>query len=299
MNGARAGAKKSNNIIQTATFDKTIIEENYTSSLTHSHSHSAPWQGKRWPRVRRRIVLLRDIQKAKPGLLPSYLALGFPTSRDRWGTTFQEEECSWFDAYSLTDIHARQDLQIDGLRESISHVLDLLESEIRLLGGQSNRVYLGGISQGMARALWALFCATRRVPGQLGGFVGFCGWFPFARQVEEFETANSPSTSGEKTEIQQRQVLDFFLDTIAHPETSPADAVNNASILSTPVFLSHGTDDPWVSVELGRQASRVVRQIMDHVEWSEFIGADGDGHWIKEPEGFDRVLHFLEKCIQS
>lgn len=223
----------------------------------------------------------------------------FPTSRDRWSTTFQEKECSWFDAYSLTDIHARQDLQIDGLRESISHILDLLENEIRLLSGQSNRVYLGGISQGMATALWALFCATRRVHGQLGGFVGFCGWFPFARQVEEFETTNSPSTSGMKTEIQQRQVLDFFHDTIAHPETSPADAVNNASILSTPVFLSHGTDDPWVSVELGRQASRVVRQIMGHVEWSESTGADGDGHWIKEPEGFDRVLQFFEKCIQS
>lgn len=147
--------------------------------------------------------------------------------------------------------------------------------------------------------LWALFCATRRVHSQLGGFVGFCGWFPFVRQVEELETANSSSTSGEKTEIQQCQLLDFFHETIAYPKTSPADVVNNASILSTPVFLSHGTDDPWVSVELGRQAFRVVRQIMDHVEWSEFMEAEGDGHWIKEPEGFDCVLQFFEKCTQS
>ncbi|BDD60527.1 hypothetical protein MAP00_005651 [Monascus purpureus] len=133
--------------------------------------------------------------------------------------SLQEEESSWFDVCSLTDIHARQDLQIDGLRESISHVLDLLENEIRLLGGQSNRVYLGGISQGMATALWALFCATRRVHSQLGGFVGFCGWFPFAWQVEELETANSSSMSGEKTEIQQCQLLGF--STIQSPIPKP------------------------------------------------------------------------------
>lgn len=97
-------------------------------------------------------------------------------------------------------------------------------------------------------------------------------------------------------------MLDFFHDIIARPKTSPADAGNNnlnASILSTPVFLSHGTDDPWVSVELGRQTSRIVRQIMGHVEWSEFTGAEGDGHWIKEPEGFDRVLHFLRNVSKA
>lgn len=227
--------------------------------------------------------------------LPSWRWV-FPTSRDRWSTTFQEEECSWFDAYSLTDIHARQELQIDGLRESVAYMLDILDSEINLLDGRSNRVYLGGISQGMATALWTLFCATRRIHGQLGGFVGVCGWMPFALQVEEFK---EPSSSGGSS--QGRQVLDFFHDTISSHEPSITNEVDStsSSILKTPVFLSHGTDDPWVSVDLGRQASRVVRQVMGHVEWSEFTGAESNGHWIKEPEGFDHLLEFLERCSQS
>lgn len=223
----------------------------------------------------------------------------FPTSRDRWSTTFQEEECSWFDAYSLTDIHARQNLQIDGLRESVLYILDILDNEIKFLGGQSNRLYLGGISQEMATALWTLFCATRRIHSQLGGFVGLCGWMPFARQVEDFKEASGPSRTSEEAQMQHCQVLDFFHNTIAGHKKSPANEANDASILSTPVFLSYGTDDPWVSVELGRQASRVVRQIMGYVEWSEFIGAEADGHWIKEPEGFDHILGFLERCSQS
>jgi lysophospholipase-2 len=34
---------------------------------------------------------------------------------------------------------------------------------------------------------------------------------------------------------------------------------------------------------------------MVRVEWHEFTGAEGEGHWIKEPEGFDQILQFLQK----
>lgn len=221
----------------------------------------------------------------------------FPTSRSRWSTTFQEEECSWFDAYSLTDIHARQDLQVDGLRESVPYVLDILENEIRLLAGRSNHVYFGGISQGMATALWTLFCATRRIHGPLGGLLGLGGWLPFAQQVEDLEEISNSSRTGEwpQPRMQHHQVLSFFHDTIFSHEKSQVNEMDDMSILSTPVFLSHGTDDAWVSVELGRQASRISRRIMGHVVWNEFTGAEGDGHWIKEPEGFDCILQFLEQ----
>lgn len=218
----------------------------------------------------------------------------FPTSRDRWSTTFQEKMCAWFDVYSLTDVQARQDLQIDGVRESVSYILDILDREIRLLDGKASHVYFGGISQGMATALWTLFCATGRIKEPLGGFLGFCGWLPFAQQVTDLvQKKNTLSGPGESQ--LQRVVSRFFHDTIAGHGTSQGDEVQDTSILLTPVFLSHGTDDAWVSVELGRQAFRILRQILVHVEWNEFAGAEGDGHWLKEPEGFDQVLRFLEQ----
>ncbi|OGM50077.1 hypothetical protein ABOM_001311 [Aspergillus bombycis] len=216
----------------------------------------------------------------------------FPTSRNCWSDRFQEEMCVWFDAYSLDDIHERQELQIAGLRESVTHILSILNHEIEILGGKTSHVYLGGISQGMATALWTLFCATSQIHQPLGGFVGFCGWLPFARQIEE-QVQSSDALS---EQLAQRSVTSFFLNTISGSGASQTKETIDASILSTPVFLSHGTDDAWVSVDLGRQAARVLQQIRIPVQWHEFAGAEEDGHWVKEPEGFDQILHFLEAC---
>ncbi|KAL2833619.1 Alpha/Beta hydrolase protein [Aspergillus pseudoustus] len=239
-----------------------------------------------------------------PDCLPSWRWV-FPTSRDRWSALFQEEMCSWFDAYSLTNIDERQELQIEGLQESVSHILDLLENEIRLLDGKAGNVFLGGISQGMATALWTVFCAAERIPHQIGGLVGFCGWLPFANRLEELIAARSKekeedATSPTKTEI-QRLVSNFCLATIDSAHAPPTIQENNSSdsgravpILTTPVLLGHGTDDVWVPVELGQQAFRVVQQVMWPVEWQEYTGAEGEGHWIKEPEGFDHILRFLK-----
>ncbi|KAJ5827557.1 Phospholipase/carboxylesterase/thioesterase [Penicillium robsamsonii] len=231
--------------------------------------------------------------KSLASCLPAYRWV-FPTSRDRWSTTFQEEMCSWFDAYSLSDIQKREELQKDGIRESVLHILDILEEEARLLDGQLAHIYLGGISQGMATAIWALVAGIGmgRVQGPLGGLLGFCGWLPFAKQLEGL--LYEPTLSGPSIHQAQHLISTFFFDEIAGHEISQANQPVDSSVLSTPVFLSHGADDEWVSVELGRQASRILRTIMVHVEWHEFSGAEGDGHWIKEPEGFDQILQFLE-----
>ncbi|KAL2815523.1 Alpha/Beta hydrolase protein [Aspergillus granulosus] len=235
--------------------------------------------------------------KSLPDCLPNWRWV-FPTSRDRWTTLFQEEMCSWFDAYSLTNIDEQQDLQIEGLRESVSHILDILESEIRLLGGKASRVYLGGISQGMATALWTVFYAGGRIQQQIGGILGFCGWLPFASQVEELIARSKEQSSGPGKSQVQHLVSNFILATIGRLQLSQGKESTDdsvGSILTTEVLLGHGTDDAWVPVELGRQAMRVMREVMGGVEWMEFSRAEGEGHWIKEPEGFDRILEFLEK----
>lgn len=218
----------------------------------------------------------------------------FPTTKTRWDTRFQEESPAWFDIYSLTDIEARSELQVDGLRESVDHVLRILEAEVALLDGDARRVVLGGMSMGMATALWALLGLRSRVSPtsnsssraggrlDLGGFLGFCGWFPFAGVAERL--LGSGCARG-----QVRELVSTVLGNVADSNNS-SSSVPYATI---PVLLLHGTDDAFVSVDLGRQAARILEMSGMSIQWHEYDGADNDGHWLKEPEGFDRILEFV------
>ncbi|KAK2855534.1 hypothetical protein FQN49_005101 [Arthroderma sp. PD_2] len=207
----------------------------------------------------------------------------FPTSRDRWSSVFQEELTAWFDIYSLSNTSEQQDLQVEGLRESTLYVLEILGQEIDLLEGRSDSVVLGGISQGMATALWTLLCSPGRSKGRIGGFLGMCGWLPFASEIQGLQ---SP----------REMIPKFLWDTVRGEEEEAqvtAEAETEA-MLSTPVFLLHGTDDAWVDVELGRQAQTSLVKSGMQVDWMEYSGAENEGHWVKEPEGFDSIVAFLE-----
>lgn len=109
---------------------------------------------------------------------------------------------AWFDVHSLTDIHERQEEQVEGLRESVRYVLDVVESEIQRLDGRAERVFLGGFSQGMATALWVLLCSSSR---RLGGLLGFSGWLPCAHQIEETINAAKHQQQQRRRRRRQRQ----------------------------------------------------------------------------------------------
>ena len=71
-------------------------------------------------------------------------------------TAFQEDIPAWFEAHSLTDITTRQDLQVSGIRDSVNYIISIIVEEVERLGGDSQRLVLGGISQRGAVALWTL-----------------------------------------------------------------------------------------------------------------------------------------------
>lgn len=164
--------------------------------------------------------------------------------------------------------------------------------------------YIGGISQGMATALWTLLCCAVLGPHQepIGGFLGFCGWLPFANlleslneQLHDDQSLEPGLTSGSIKEL----LVEMFPNIKSLQVTQSADAHNRPFIISTPIFLSHGTDDIWVPVELGRQAVGGFKKLANNVEWNEFTGTEEEGHWIKEPEGFDRIIQVIEKQLET
>ncbi|KAH7176373.1 Alpha/Beta hydrolase protein [Dactylonectria macrodidyma] len=214
--------------------------------------------------------------------LPSWRWV-FPSSRELWSTVFEEDMPAWFEAHSLTNVTARQDLQIEGIRESVRYLEAILESEIEKVSGLATNVVLGGISQGAAIGMWTMLCAnTKTPPRRLGAFVGASTWLPFAANIDKVLCGNHES---------QHTEGDRFVESMMPPQNRTQPPIS--------VFLGHGTDDAYVDVELGRQVRQVLSRAGMDVEWKEYSGADQEGHWLKAPEEVDDIAHFLQNMAET
>lgn len=210
--------------------------------------------------------------------LPSYRWV-FPSSQERHSTVFQEVMDEWFDIYSLTDPSAREELQVEGLRESVGFLLKTIHDEIELLNGDATRLFIMGISQGYATGLIAMLAGQVK----LGGFIGLSGWMPFRAQIEEIEKKGLDNSV-----MREEELSNFFRATFGLGDSKPD--VSAQSVLSTPVLLCHAVDDEVVDIELNRQACAVLEILGMRVQWKEY--QDG-GHWLNEPQGYDDMLFFL------
>ena len=196
----------------------------------------------------------------------------------------------WFDIYSLKDPSQREYLQIEGLRDSINHLTDIIKAEARAVG--HDHILLLGISQGYATGILTLLACQQK----LGAFVGISGWMPFRDQIERIAAqeigSHDQSPSGNVSQKPlpqvQAQLKHFFQDTFGIVKWKPT--AEPAITFSTPMLLSHNNDDDVVDVGLGWQAfhaleSLGVGQVMKTYE--------NGGHWVNEPEGLDEIAAFL------
>ncbi|KAJ7270151.1 Alpha/Beta hydrolase protein [Mycena haematopus] len=223
----------------------------------------------------------------------------FPTAKKRRAAMFNRTPINqWFDNHSLEEPLKNQDLQYDGLRETSAFVHGLIMQEAQLVGVE--RVVLGGLSQGCAAALHMLL-NFQPDTGAMLGFVGMCGWLPFAASFVDIgvergeDNIFSPAPEGPVDSAADLVRLQLSAANTARdiaslpaldlgPNKSPAFA-------RTPIFLGHGTHDEKVSISLGRSARDVLQQLGCHVEWKEY----DEGHWYKVPEQIDDLVSWLKK----
>ena len=192
----------------------------------------------------------------------------------------------WFDIYSLTDPEEKKELQVEGLRDAVKFVGEIVLEEVGRLGGgelAARRVVLGGISQGEATALYALLCAGWK----LGAFVGLSGWLPFASEVEEVLAGGSREVGGVGKLLRMKLGIDEDFGRSGSVEEN----------LDLAVFLGHGADDAYVDVALGRRVREMFLELGLMVTWKEYEGADEEGHWLKEPEELDDIVEFLKEEV--
>jgi len=218
----------------------------------------------------------------------------FPSSQELWSSAFQENMPAWFEAHSLTDITTRQDLQVSGIRDSVNHIIGMIEKEVERLDGNPQRLVLGGISQGGAVGLWTLLC-QRNSAMRPGAVVVASTWLPFAANIERALAGHQTPGAPHESEF------DLFVEQMmALKEIAGMNDVGQDSRRSCPIFIGHGIDDAYVDVALGRQAARVLAQAGLKVEWKEYSGAEEEGHWFKVPDEMDDIHRFLAhlQCIE-
>jgi lysophospholipase II len=215
----------------------------------------------------------------------------FPSSQELWSTAFEEMLPAWFEAHSLTDTTAREDLQIAGIRQSVAYTQSILTREVARLGGEAEKVAIMGISQGGAIGMWTLLCQGNP-DRRLGAFVGSNTWLPFAANIQRLlSKGNDPEAAKATPETSSSD--SFVKSMISAWGRCFATQQSDMPLLSTPVLLGHGVDDAVVDVDLGRQAHHVLGDVGFQAEWKEYSGAELEGHWMKTPEQIDDIAAFL------
>lgn len=164
----------------------------------------------------------------------------FLNAGKRWCTPFKEERSAWCDTFSLTDLSERQDLQVAGLRDGVRLVKRTIEEEADRLEGDSSRIILGGFSQGAATALWSLFTGATATRGRLGAFIGLSAWMPFVHEAKA--SVHVGALGGLPFQASRVEGLaKSFLDILGVEPFVTVEA-SQQCILTTPVYLGHGTD---------------------------------------------------------
>ncbi|RDW60758.1 hypothetical protein BP6252_12141 [Coleophoma cylindrospora] len=209
----------------------------------------------------------------------------FPSARPLMSSVFGTEMSQWFDMSSVEKPEERKELQLEGLKENIAAIKDIILSEASQFPTFSpDRIILAGISQGCATAILALLSSQIRICG----FMGLSSWLPFSSEVEQL-AAGAKQHSFSITDIEN-------LYHLRHTTSSEAkiDIEKVKSTLQTPVLLSHCQDDEVVPIANGKKLCQSLNKIGMTVTWKEY--GDG-GHWINEPQGVDDMVEFMQNII--
>ncbi|KAK4195340.1 putative acyl-protein thioesterase [Triangularia verruculosa] len=188
----------------------------------------------------------------------------FPQSELRAAAKFPGARMSqWFDTWNIANLHEKQELQIEGLKESVSSIKVLLDTEVNRLDGQWEKVVLAGLSQGGATVAHTLINA----PKALGGIMVFSGRMPFpGRPLAE-----------------TRMVLGL---------TGVPD--DDSAVRTTPVLVQHCADDPLSRIQNGREVRDSLSNFGCEVEWQEYPTG---GHWFHSPGGVEDAARWLRAHV--
>jgi len=210
----------------------------------------------------------------------------FPQSKIRMSTRFDSEESQWFDIWAVENPLEKEETQKIRLLESIEDILDVIRHEMSIVSPE--RLFIAGISQGCAVAIYALLCGNIK----LGGFIGLSSWLPFPQIIQNI--------SHDVTCVQSMSTVLKHSGPGLQPlnRLSGTKIISQSSVHDTPILLTHCKDDQVVPIANGRELRDALAAIPSGsvITWKEY--EDG-GHWINEPRGVDDIVHFIQGVMMT
>ena len=241
----------------------------------------------------------RTLKKALP-----HAKFIFPTASKRRAQTYNRSIIhQWFDNGPLATPTEREELMIDGLRETSNYIHLLLREAAEEVG--ATNVVLGGLSQGCAAALVSLLTWEGE---PLAAAFGMCGWLPLEQHIADIADPQTPNDLGEdpfvrETGVDQSldlpgQAIAWIKEELTLPPTRTLSMGAQATASSVllpfqlmPFFIAHGTNDEKVKVELGIEVKECLTVLKADVTWREY---EKLGHWYSEQMLGD-LVEFLYK----
>ncbi|KAI9688805.1 MAG: hypothetical protein M1822_001162 [Bathelium mastoideum] len=228
----------------------------------------------------------------------------FPTASLRRARIYKRSRITqWFDHWTLDAPLQMQELQIDGLRESLAFVHGLMREEIDVVG--SGNIVLGGLSQGCAAALVSLLTWSGE---PIPAVVGMCGWLPFHKMLQDginhdkknseaagddsdgddpflrsqeddgqhvFAEETSVDLGAAKVEIATNNCCSAIVSLFEELDMVPPK-IMQMPFLKTPIFLGHGMQDEKVPIERGHEARDCLAAFEVDLTWKTY---ERLGHW--------------------
>ena len=207
----------------------------------------------------------------------------------------------WFDHWTLDDPNHREELQVEGLRETSDYLHGLLRAETEIVGAKN--VVLWSLSQGCAASLVALL--TWEGEG-IGAMLGMCGWLPFRQAmenaIEDTETKVSDPADGFEFAMDDDDETKENKASEQDPATAAVNALReiigmprldqpSVPIRPVPIMLGHGTEDEKVPIKLGQDLYLLLDGMGVDVSFKKY---EGLGHQYSGEMLRDMVDFVLE-----
>ncbi|EMG46536.1 hypothetical protein SBY92_002681 [Candida maltosa Xu316] len=157
----------------------------------------------------------------------------------------------WFDIHEFSNPNAKQD--VDGFFKSCQVLKNLVKQQIEEFNIPSEKIIIGGFSQGAAISL----ATTALLDVKIGGCVALSGFCPV------------------RTELESRY---------------NKEGVN----FDTPIFQGHGTVDPMVDYNYGKQTGEYYKKLgFKELQFHSYAGV---AHSVSDEELID-VVKFVEGIL--